>query len=292
MYVKGEIMRVNKNELVKQHNALITAKHGLTQTQMKVILAVIGKINKDDEDFKDYCFYIKDFLNLINVEAEWKENYSFIIESIKGILSKPLEIKTEKGHLLCNWLSGAETEENSGLIKLRFDPALKPYLLQLKEQFTTFKLEHILVLNSIYSIRIYELLKQFITTGFKTITIEELKRILEIPNSYKISGIKDILNTAKEELATKTDIEFSYKLEKLGRKFNSIKFTIKDKNNTKKKALSCDTDEDAQPTFQELADKCFKEQNCESVAVPMPYCKLCENYSKKLEQSKLQKVNS
>ena len=227
-------MGIDSKCLVKQHNSLISAKHGLTQVQMKIVLAVIGKIHKNDEDFKDYCFYIKDFMDIINEEGEWQKNYAFIKESIKGILSKPLEIKTKEGHLLCNWLSGAETEENSGLVKLRFDPALKPYLLQLKEQFTMFKLEYVLLLNSIYSIRVYELLKQFLNTGFKVITIDEFKNILEIPNSYTVINIKRLLNKIKTELSEKTDIEFDYKFEKIGKKFNLIKFFIKSKENKKK----------------------------------------------------------
>ena len=282
---QSEVLKINKNGLVKQHNALISAKHGLTQVQMKIILSVIGKIHKDDEDFKNYCFYIKDFIDIISIDGGYEKNYTFIKESIKSIMSKPLEIKTQEGHLICNWLSGAETIENSGLVKLRFDPALKPYLLQLKEQFTIFKLDYILTLDSIYSIRIYELLKQFSNTNFRIITIEEFRHILEIPASYKISSIKDILSKAKKEIGAKTDIEFNYKLEKIGKKFNSIKFSIKDKNAKKKKKPSSDENIE-KINFHELADKCLQEQKCETIKILMPYCKLCKNYCKKLEQIK------
>lgn len=277
-----KISRLNKENLVKQHNALISAKHKLTQTQLKIILSVVGKIQKDDEDFKDYCFYIKDFLDVINKESQWKENYSFIIESIKGILSKPLHIPTEKGDLICNWLAEAKMEKDSGLVKLRFAPSLKPYLLQLKEQFTVFKLKYILVLSSMYSIRVYELVKQFETTGFRLISIEEFKRILGIPNSYMINNVKNILNKAKKEISEKTDIEFTYSLKKQGRKYAFIKFNIKQKKSSKKRKQSEDKEEEY-PSFEELAKQCSekygKDGHChlkETKLISLPYCKFCK----------------
>lgn len=283
--VESQIVRVNKGDLVKQHNALIYSKHDLTQTQMKIILSVIGKIRKDDEDFKNYSFYIKDFLDIVsNTDTEWKKNYKFIVESVKGILSKPLCISTKKGHLICNWLSGVETEKDSGMITIRFDPALKPYLLQLKEQFTTFKLEHVLVLNSIYSIRIYELLKQFESTGFRAISMEEFKRILEIPNSYMLNNIKNILDRAKKEISEKTDIEFIYSLKKQGRKFASITFNIRPKAKPKAKlpGQTAMEEEEKRPSNEEIAKECFAKnaQNGQcsfknSLFKP-PYCKFCK----------------
>jgi plasmid replication initiation protein len=282
IHVKGAIMRVNKGDLVKQHNALICSKHELTQTQMKIILAVIGKIQKEDEDFKDYCFYVKDFLDVINPDAEWKKNYNFIIESIKGILSKPLHIRTEKGDLICNWLAEADTEKDSGLVRLKFPPSLKPYLLQLREQFTTFKLEYILSLNSIYSIRIYELLKQFKSTGVRSISLEEFKRILVIPNSYKISDIKNVLNRAKEEISEKTDIEFTYTLNKPARKVTSITFYIRPKVvKLPDKTQDQDKEDETLRPPEEVAKECYERNSIDgeckfkNFSFKPPYCKFC-----------------
>ena len=246
---------------------------------MKLILAVIGKLKENDKDFKDYIFSIKDFFGMSD---EVEGNYGFIRESIKGILSKPLEIKTEKGLLQCNWLSGATSTK--ALVKLRFDPELKPYLLQLKQQFTTLKLEYLLKLQSIYSIRVYELLKQFEKLGFREMELDDLRWILEIPNSYKISNIRIILDKAREEIGQKTDISFTYKFEKFGAKFGWIRFTIRNKKNKEENKIEGKEEDVERASLQELADKCFKEENCENIKITMPYCKVCENYSKKVKR--------
>ena len=260
---KGVKMKLSAKAVVKQHNALISAKHSLTPLQMKIICAVIGKLSEKDEDFKEYVFSIKDFFMISG-----PGNYKFFTESVKGILSKPLEIKTESGELLqCNWLAGAKSK--AGVSKIRFHPDLKPYLLQLKQQFTVLKLEYILALDSIYSIRIYELLKQFEKLGFRQMELDELRWILEIPNSYKVSNIRIILDKAREEIALKTDISFTYKFIKFGIKFGWVKFTIREKKKgstpiarRRKQALG-EREEDTQTRQKESGSKEDKKEEPE-----------------------------
>ena len=50
----------------------------------------------------------------------------------------------------------------------------------LKEKFTSFKLENILYLNSSYAIKIYQLLTQYKKIGERVITLDELRSTLGI----------------------------------------------------------------------------------------------------------------
>ena len=127
---------MNKNKLVKKSNDLITARYELSLIEQKLILTLISMVDKDDKDFQQYRFYIKDFFELIECN---EENYTFLKNTFKSLLSKPLEINTDNGWLLCNWLSSAETDKNEGYVDVCFDPKLKPYMLKLKECFTTYQ---------------------------------------------------------------------------------------------------------------------------------------------------------
>ena len=98
-------------------------------------------------------------------------------------------------------------------IILRFDPNLRPYLLQLKENFTKYQLENVLSLSSFYAIRIYELCKQYETIKERTIEIKELKEILDIKaKSYNIyNRFKEkVLTIAEREINEKTDISIKF----------------------------------------------------------------------------------
>ena len=279
---------MNKNKLVKKSNSLITARYELSLVEQKLVLTLISMVNQDDEDFHEYRFYIKDFFKLTDSDSE--KNYTFIKNSFKSLLSKPLEIRLDdRNWLLCNWLSSAESNYNEGYVDVCFDPKLKPFLLKLKECFTTYQLKNILFLHSAYSVRIYEMLKQFESTGIKTISVDELKNILKVSPNFTIGNINQrILKPAQKELKEHTDISFTYDFIKHGRRFTDITFKVK--RNTKIPKLL--QEENGKPlTFEQLAETCYqkyqKTKKCDfkkDNKLNPPYCKLCANYSKKLEQ--------
>jgi plasmid replication initiation protein len=68
--------------------------------------------------------------------------------------------------------------ESEGAIDIRFDPFLRPYLLELKKEFTSYKLENVIKLKSSYAIRIYELLMQYEKIRERTILLSDLRKML------------------------------------------------------------------------------------------------------------------
>ena len=271
---------MNKNKLVKKSNDLITARYELSLIEQKLVLTLISMINQDDEDFHQYRFYIRDFFELVNDAS--KENYTYIRNTFENLLKTTLKIQLDTGWLLCNWISSAELNYE-GFVDISFDPKLKPYLLKLKECFTTYQLKNILFLKSQYSIRIYELLKQFESTGIKTMSIEELKDILKVPLSYTTGDInRSILKPAQKELKEHTDISFTYEFTKHGRRFTGITFKVK-RNAKMPKLLQ---ENGVKPmTFEQLAEACYqnyqKTKTCnfkKDNKINPPYCKYCKLY--------------
>jgi plasmid replication initiation protein len=220
---------MDEKGLVKKSNLLINSKYNLSKTEQKLILLVVSKVDKDDEDFKPYLLQVKDVLDLL--EAGDK-HYEYIKSSFKGLLSKPLSITLDNGNLLiCNWLSSAECEKYGGYVEVCFDPKLKPFLLKLKECFTRYELKNILQFSGQYSIRIYEMLKQFEKTKIRLIDLDDLKNILYIPSSYSLNKVKSrILAPAKSEINEFSDIIFHYDIKKIKKGRYQVKFIIKSRD--------------------------------------------------------------
>ena len=110
-----------------------------------------------------------------------------------------------------------------------FDPKLRPYLLELKSRFTAYDIRNVLTLQSSYSIRIYELLKQFERIGERTFRIDDLREVLGIStkqykryNDFK----RFVIQQAYQDLKRHTDINFEYEEIKEGRRIASIRFII------------------------------------------------------------------
>lgn len=111
---------------------------------------------------------------------------------------------------------------------MRFDPLLKPFLLELSNKFTSYRLANVVKLKSTYAIRIYELLKQYEDLKERTISLENLRYYLDAMDVYpNYANFKQrVLKPSQKELNQKTDISFEFEEIKLGRKVQKIRFII------------------------------------------------------------------
>lgn len=214
--------------LITKSNILIEASYKLTLVEQKLILALASQIQPSDEDFYTYTLSVKEFQKMTDTKS--KAIYEEIAKVSENLIQKSFRIKTGKKTTVVSWLSSATYEEGGGAITLRFDPALKPYFLQLKDKYTSYRLGYIAKLRSRYSLRIYELLKQNEKLKRRSFNIDDLKMILDAENYVNFFDFKrKVLLVAQKELEEKTDITFSFKEEKSGRKVTGVVFTIKSK---------------------------------------------------------------
>lgn len=97
-----------------------------------------------------------------------------------------------------------------------------------------YDIRNILKLTRPYSIRIYELLKQYEKIGRRSFDVENLKLILGIlPGEYKLYGhFKDkVILKAQSDLVAETDISFSVRRgRKRGKKVVGLTFFIHSNN--------------------------------------------------------------
>lgn len=219
---------MNENYLVTKANTLITSNYDLSLEEQRLILTLSSTVQPNDEDFKPYKFSIKEFMELLGVES--KSKYSVIPKITKELMQKVFEIKQESKIIQVAWLSSVEYEKGTGIVELEFSPKLKPFMLGLKEFYTSYRLKNVLELKGKYSIRMYEILKSNEFKKVAVIEVDELRKILKADKgSYLIyqNFRNRIIIQAQKELKTFTDIYFDFEEIKTGRKVTSIKFFIK-----------------------------------------------------------------
>ena len=223
---KELIIQQKANKIAVQSNALINARYDMTAFQKKILLYIIAKIQPDDKDFQDYTINVKDFVEDANYKS--KMLYDKLRKDTKALISKVYEIEEPDGLLQVSILAKAKYMKNKGQINVSFAPDLKPYLLQLKEQFTSTPLRYLLNFKSVHSIRIYEMLQQFKSTGFFVIGIEDLKYRLSLEDKYQTYTLfkRRVIEQAQKELQY-SDMAFEFKEVKQGRKITRIEFRIK-----------------------------------------------------------------
>lgn len=219
----------NKNLVVKS-NYLVEASYSLSTQEQRIILILSSMVKPDDQDFQRYKIEVKEFNRLVGIKNEG--GYTETKAITKKLLKRVLVIKNiiDQTELQVGWLASAEYFDGRGFVELEFSPKLKPYLLALKECFTQYQLKNVIALKRAYSIRIYELLKQYEKIGERYFELDQLKYILGIEdNKYQYYGhFKDkVIKPAQKELKSKTDIYFDFKEKKKARKVSGVYFFIK-----------------------------------------------------------------
>lgn len=216
--------------LVVKANRLIEAKGRLSVLEQRILLAAIAQIKPSEEelDNKGYPINIAEFREIVGLKG--KGYYSEIKELTYGLVERGIIINEEDGDLQTSWLSSAKYHNQSGVVYLNFDPRLKPYLLKLKQSYTAYQLRYVIKLKSKYSIRIYELLKQYEKIGSREFALEEFRAMIGIEgDKYTMFGDlnRNVLKKAQKEMLETTDIKFIYKTKKTGRRVTGLVFTIR-----------------------------------------------------------------
>ena len=124
-------------------------------------------------------------------------------------------------------------EDQTVTIKVNED--FKYLLNNLVKKFTQFELEEFIHLKSNYSKEIYRRLKQFKSTGFWKIKIDDFKELLNIPGKYRMSDIdKYVLKISRSELENHFKNFEIIKIKK-GRKIEYIEFKFTPEKKDKEK---------------------------------------------------------
>lgn len=230
--------------VVKSNDLIRNTRYELSLVEQKIILRLIQLIQPNETELKTYQFDIREFCQICGIDDHSGANYSYIKNTLKNLHDKSFWIRQEKSEILCAWISTAIIHDGSGVIEIELHKHLKPYLLELKKNFTEYSFYYILSMKSKYSIRLYELLKSYQFTGKAELNIEELKQNLHTNNYERFYDFKKyVIDIAVNEINKYTDIMVTYTLTKKGRLTSSINFTIRYKNIDEQMKMIVETEE-------------------------------------------------
>jgi plasmid replication initiation protein len=217
-------------QMIVKANKLVQAKMPLSRMEHRIIGALISQLDKDDREFGYQKLHLRDLMNRSDLSDE--SLYNRAEDICQSLLDKKLEIKRlvdgKREYEGINLMAACKYKEGDGYIRAKFNEEMGAYLLQLKKRFTMYKAGHFLPLRSTYSMRIFELLKMREGISILRISVEELRDILGVGDSYSaFSQFKyHVIEKAQKEVGEKTNISFTYDVEREGQVAKRIKFFI------------------------------------------------------------------
>ena len=255
---------IPRNKTVRKSNELIQkSRFSLTLQQQKIILFLISQISPFDNEFKTYEFNILEFCKVCGIDIKGGKSYAELKENIKNIADKSTWITLDDDtETLIRWIEKPQIKPKSGIIKLRLDEDLKPYLIQLRENYTQYDIVFTLLFKSKYSIRLYELIKSIHFDELNAYTTEiKLERLKVLMGAEVYERYPDFkrfaLNPAIDEINKTSDKTVSYIPIKKGRKVDSIRLTIETKDTIERAKARAVAERllDKQITFFDIMDE-------------------------------------
>ncbi len=206
----GTLVPYKVNTLIVKHNDLVNFHGYFSPVESKIMCLLISRLDRMSPDKITYNMSTRDIIDLLGTAH--KDEIARIHSLAKGLVKKSMSIPTEDGFLVTTWLCAVKYEAKQGEINFTFSPEIIPYLFCLKEHFTMYRLKNILPLRSSYSLRIYELLKQYQSLGERVIELEDLKRILCVEDKYKkYSHFKQrVILSVQREVECQTEHSFEF----------------------------------------------------------------------------------
>lgn len=234
---------MKKNELVSKSNALIQASYTLNLVaQRLIVLAIIKARNQGDLsqvggihritaiEYQTHfgCALPMAYESLKSAcESLYNSDFVWIGEDGQGDLQKTNT----------RFVQQATYNDGKGYVEVMFSNGIIPLITRLSKEYTEYELIQIRNLNSVYALRIFEMLMQWRSVS-KTplVTIDDLRNRLGIADhQYKLmSNFKArVLDLAINEINEHTDITVKYQQHKQGKVITGFTFTFKPKKSDK-----------------------------------------------------------
>lgn len=231
---------LNTENYVVMANNLIKSKSKLSLNEIKLLRLTIMQVMATDNELMTYQIHIKELAKLIGLNDD-AHLYRTVQTMARHLLQEVVCICSEetKNWEMFQWCSSCRYRE--GIITIKLHDDLKPYLIQLKKNYTQYMVADILVLKSVYAIRIYELLRE----GFKgqkvyadncaivTLDVDTIRKATNTEEKYSQMGhfkVK-VIDIAIKEINDKLSYHVTCEPIKNSRKIVGFKFKIESKNN-------------------------------------------------------------
>lgn len=212
----------------------------LSLAEQRVLLACIAQIDSTAVLTEEYRFEVTaagvadlaGLENLSNTYRDLKKASEKLYER-SVIIDDPDPDNPKITQRKTRWISGIDYVDGEGKVVLSFAFGIIPYLSQLSREFTRYKLKHVARFESVYSIRLYELLVQWSCSGEREIEVEWLKNQFQVGEKYSrlVDLKKRVIDPAVEEINRHSNLWVKYGQRKAGKTITHFQFQfgLKDK---------------------------------------------------------------
>lgn len=206
------------NEIVKYSNQFnAQALRKFTALDLDLLMAIAAKVR--DKEIDEVTFTFSELRQLAHIKKNLndKELAERIVEVNDRLLACRFKFQDDSRTVQFTLFSGFETDWKTAKLLVAVNPRFSFLLNDLTSQFTRFELDEFTELKSSYAKETYRRLKQYRQTGVWKVSLEEFRRLLDVPKSYRTCDLNErVLKPIQAELGELLGLRIHKKYAKRG----------------------------------------------------------------------------
>lgn len=189
-----------ENMNVNYHNDLNTINiPGLSPQEMNVFYGICGRIKENGDDLVRFSF--SELRTLSGRTRNTPKDFELFLINLNSklvsISCKIIEEDDERGRVISqfNMFSIFKTYIDNEELEVKLNENFIYLLNELQSNYTTFRFYDFFMLKRGYSKILFRLLSQYKSTGFFRISVEDFRRLFDVPEGYKMKNINERILT-------------------------------------------------------------------------------------------------
>lgn len=235
--------KTNDNTYITKANVMSIWPNNLGHTEYKIFLFILACIKKNDEELPAILINYKVLLKILDLDKSLHSR-SRVEQYLTSLASKVFYVKDRSHYQVMSIFQRIAVKYNDdSSVLFEINPYFAPYLINLRNNFSHYRLNEIIPFSSVYSIKLYDILAANAYRNVLIISVEELRIRLNLKNTVAKKEInkfkkfgefnRNILNPCINEINEKSSLQV--KTEKIAnpndkRKVDSIRFIINVRN--------------------------------------------------------------
>ena len=227
------------NELIaRKSNYLIESSYKLTLAELRVTYLGVSKLftPKPLSLQRTQRIYAKEYAKVFGVDKTVA--YRQVADASDSLLRRVVTTRFNhdgtpfgKGkYMKHQWLEKAKYSDNEGYVDITFHECMSQYLTVLGKRYAELNFECLKGVQSVYAVRLWELLIQYRKDGERFIMLDDFRMWFKLEKKYPMYADlrKRVIEPAINELEEKADLDITWDVIKKGRKVIGFDFMFEE----------------------------------------------------------------
>jgi hypothetical protein len=195
---------------------------------LRLIAYCLAHYDSRTAENRKFTARVQDLANIFDMGEKTAHE---VVQKVVDTVSKPVRFHNDSGECYIWWFSKFSYISGKGEFEFIISPEMEPFLLELKERFSVYRLADVHQFKAASTWHLFENLNRWKNTGGWHVTIHELHSILGVSDKYpRFNSFREFcIEPAVAEINEKSCLTVEYVKETSGKTVVALRFFIDSK---------------------------------------------------------------